>query len=89
MICGDDPSPANSGLYQKNSTPLYLGRLQFHVDLLLAKARSDWLGNFFKAYFYIHESSHAPGKVKSNVSNVFSHAQPCPRSMYTRNEKQK
>lgn len=31
-----------------------------------------------KPVFIISESSHVPGKVKSYVSNVFSHAQPCP-----------
>lgn len=36
------------------------------------------------------ESSHVPGKkVKSDVSNVFSAVQPCPCSMYSRNQKQK
>lgn len=36
------------------------------------------------------ESSHVPGKkVKSNVSNVFCAIQPCPCSMYSRNQKQK
>jgi len=88
-MCGDDLSPGSSGLYPKNSTPLYLGKLAFCVDLLLAKVRSDWLGNLCKAYVYIFESSHADGKVKSDVSNVFSHAQPFPHSMYTRNKKQK
>lgn len=42
-----------------------------------------------KPIFIISESSHVPGKGKSSVSNVFSHAQPCPCSMYTRNQKQK
>lgn len=58
------------------------------MDLLLAK-ESDLLGNFPKAYFYIFESSHAPEKVKGNICNVFSHAQPCLQSIYTRNQKQK
>lgn len=48
---GDDPSPGNSGLYPKNSIPPHWGRLQSHVDLLLAEVRSDQLRNFCKAYF--------------------------------------
>lgn len=40
-MCGDGLRPGNSGLYPENSTALYLGRLQFCVDLLHAKLRSD------------------------------------------------